>query len=478
MGKIRKKVVATLLAFSVFSVTLIGTCNEAYATGGDIIIGGAAVSAGELIAYLLGVFGLTAASVAVYDNVDSIRSWGDEQLEAFESATIGKLSDPTAQAQARADIATWVENARQGTIDNSSVVWSYWKQWAGSLTTQTIEQTTGGVGGLPAYAALATDPVFVSASQLVLNSVDPVYVIAVRSSSGDVVYYLVSLSSYSGTYYDGYNEYTSKLSCIHKSINGSEYKDSPYYGVEFMCSQSIYLSDVESGFSSVFGISASELPYTGYASGFDQICKFLVNYVLPVPVVVPPDYTLSPTGLSDVYERDHSYDNVGLVNPGAVAGNPGITIDWGKVGDIAGVLGGIAAGELDGTAALERVGVTVVDRVTDKVVDDTGVTDIPITDVVVDTSEFDDYTLPGLETLFPFCLPFDLIDFLNILSAPPEAPHFQIPIRYPTGSGWAEYVVDVDLSAFDSVAMILRNMELLAFIVGLILLTRDKMIRG
>lgn len=475
MSKIRKKVVATLLAFSVFSVTLIGTCNEAYATGGDIIIGGAAVSAGELIAYLLGVFGLTAASVAVYDNVDSVKAWGNEQLEAFETATIGKLSDPTAQAQARADIATWVENARQGTIDNSSVVWSYWKQWAGSLTTQTIEQTTGGVGGLPAYAALAIDPAVVSAFQLnITTSSDPIYVVAVDEGINGIGYELVSFSRFTLTYYDTfYNEsYTisasSKFAHIDEPVN--QYID--FYNA---C---MYSSDRMSDSSILFGLPRNELLVRGSGSTTKALGKFIAEYMLNPPVEADPDYTLSPTGLSDVYERDHSYDNVGLVNPGAVAGNPGITIDWGKVGDIAGVLGGIAAGELDGTAALERVGVTVVDRVTDKVIDDTGVTDIPITDVVVDTSEFDDYTLPGLETLFPFCLPFDLIDFLNILSAPPEAPHFQIPIRYPTGSGWAEYVVDIDLSAFDTVAQLLRNMELLAFIMGLIVLTREKMIRG
>lgn len=473
MVKIKSRVLCALLAFSIFISTSASMCFDSYATGGDIIIGGAAVSAGEAVAFLLGVFGLTAASAAVYDNVDSIKAWGNKQLEAFTADTVGKLADPNAQATARADIATWIEDARKGLIDNSSVVWSYWKQWAGSLTTQTIEQTTGGVGGLPAYASLATDSAVVSAFQLnITDSSDPIYIIVVDNDSNGIAYELLSLSFFKGTYYDGYYHESDEVWARSWVDYDSSGKRFDYYY------DTLWLSDRKSNHSILFDLSIAQLPRETGIPPTDVFHEFWVNNVLNPPVVETPDYTLSPTGLSDVYERDHSYDNVGLVNPGAVAGNPGITIDWGKVGDIAGVLGGIAAGELDGTEALERVGVTVVDHVTDRVIDDTGVTDIPIADVVVDTTAIDDYTIPGLQTLFPFCLPFDLIDFLNILSAPPEAPHFQIPIRYPTGSGWMEYLVDIDLSAFDSVAMILRNMELLAFIVGLIILTRDKMIRG
>ncbi|WP_024734547.1 hypothetical protein [Enterocloster asparagiformis] len=449
MVKIKSRVLCALLAFSIFISTSVSMCFDSYATGGDIIIGGAAVSAGEAVAFLLGVFGLTAASAAVYDNVDSIKAWGNEQLETFTADTVGKLADPNAQATARADIVTWVENARKGLIDNSSVVWSYWTQWVTGLTQQATSGSSPGadVGSGIYYAG---------------NS---------YSFTNDLRCFVASSSS--GIYYSYYVYSGRILYCVF--LSNYDFECGSYYLDEGMSSysshntifdkkHSVYYEYWDCTSSSLDGVSNTSL---------DEV---LDNFSSIVDV--PSDYTLSPTGLSDVYERDHSYDNVGLVNPGAVAGNPGITIDWGKVGDIAGVLGGIAAGELDGTEALDRAGVTVVDRVTDKVIDDTGVTDIPITDVVVDTTAIDDYTIPGLQTLFPFCLPFDLIDFLNILSAPPEAPHFQIPIRYPTGSGWAEYIVDVDLSAFDNVAMILRNMELLAFIVGLIILTRDKMIRG
>lgn len=80
--------------------------------------------------------------------------------------------------------------------------------------------------------------------------------------------------------------------------------------------------------------------------------------------------------------------------------------------------------------------------------------------------------------MFPFCLPFDLIDFIKVLDAPAEAPKFTIPFKYPTRSGTATYDIVIDLSSFNSVAELLRDMECLAFIVGLIMITRSRMIRG
>ena len=112
----------------------------------------------------------------------------------------------------------------------------------------------------------------------------------------------------------------------------------------------------------------------------------------------------------------------------------------------------------------------------------TGGTDKPGTgegDTDVDVpKDLGSYTFAGLEKLFPFCLPFDLIDFVGVLDADPEAPHFVIPIKVPTSTGWGTYDIDIDLSKFDQIAALMRQMETLAFVVGLIMITRQKMIRG
>ena len=154
----------------------------------------------------------------------------------------------------------------------------------------------------------------------------------------------------------------------------------------------------------------------------------------------------------------------------------------------------MSAGAKTWSDVLDTVGAGVIDRTDagDMVIDDDGVTekewtyspaipttpDITLPDTPEASKELKDYTLAGLEKLFPFCLPFDLIDFIKVLDAQPEAPCFTIPFMYPTKDGLAKYDITIDLSQFDSVASLLRDMECLLFIVGLIMITRSKMIRG
>ena len=79
-----------------------------------------------------------------------------------------------------------------------------------------------------------------------------------------------------------------------------------------------------------------------------------------------------------------------------------------------------------------------------------------------------------LTTLFPFCIPFDIYRFVTMFSASPVAPHVQIPFNIPAVN--LQYTFDLDFSSFDSVASVLRSVELIAFCVGLAILT-SKVIR-
>ena len=85
----------------------------------------------------------------------------------------------------------------------------------------------------------------------------------------------------------------------------------------------------------------------------------------------------------------------------------------------------------------------------------------------------ENFTL-DLKNFFPFCIPFDLYAFLTCLNAEPEAP--VISWQVPTPGGGA-YPLEIDLSAFDSVAQLLRRLQLLLFCVGLAFKTRD-LIKG
>lgn len=104
-------------------------------------------------------------------------------------------------------------------------------------------------------------------------------------------------------------------------------------------------------------------------------------------------------------------------------------------------------------------------ELTDNGVAEAPVSGMPIGNFMIDLTQF-----------FPFCLPFDVVEFFTILSAEPEAPvfHWEIPVPQLNQT----FEIDVDLSAWDDVAYLFRKMELLAFIVGLAIVTREKYIRS
>ena len=81
-----------------------------------------------------------------------------------------------------------------------------------------------------------------------------------------------------------------------------------------------------------------------------------------------------------------------------------------------------------------------------------------------------------LTDFFPFCLPYDLYEFLTILRATPEAPVFTWPINVPAIG--LEYEIKIDLSPWDGVASLFRKLELLAFCVGLAYVSREKFLRA
>lgn len=86
----------------------------------------------------------------------------------------------------------------------------------------------------------------------------------------------------------------------------------------------------------------------------------------------------------------------------------------------------------------------------------------------------------NLTELFPFCIPFDIGRILTMFVAEPEAPHFQfiMPVGYTAEDGVIFDEFEIDLSDFDIVAYWCRKGMLLVFIVGLGMITREKILRG
>lgn len=74
-----------------------------------------------------------------------------------------------------------------------------------------------------------------------------------------------------------------------------------------------------------------------------------------------------------------------------------------------------------------------------------------------------------LKELFPFCIPFDIYNFLAALSADPVAPVFEFDLNL----GVATEPMKIDLSNWSDLAAIIRTLELGLFCVGLALKTRE-----
>ena len=99
-------------------------------------------------------------------------------------------------------------------------------------------------------------------------------------------------------------------------------------------------------------------------------------------------------------------------------------------------------------------------------------------------TDLDNYKA-DLRDVFPFCIPFDLIHLLNVLDAEPEAPVFKIPIDLEAGNPFTgDKIVDyhsemvIDLSDYDDAIKVIRILEIIAFLLGLMLITRQQMIKG
>lgn len=78
-------------------------------------------------------------------------------------------------------------------------------------------------------------------------------------------------------------------------------------------------------------------------------------------------------------------------------------------------------------------------------------------------------TTIDLRSVFPFCIPWDIYNLALIFDTGEdrEAPH--ITFVFPFNENW---VIDVDLSEYNSIASILRLLELILFVAGLMVATR------
>ena len=521
MHKVTKRALALLLACTLVFSSGMRSRSYAMAGGGVIAGGGAVIGAETALAYLLGILGLSAASAAVYDNRDSIAKWGKTQLTNLSNWVSDRADDLSVTVSS---MQSWLEKAGKGTVSTATKEWQALKGWAASqyatggkvdtvINSQEDFPVTDNVAAIGNYTKwkfmrgvydegetqYKEFEVSSDAQNAILFTVSTMY--------GTETLYLIGAVSLSAganfAYYyrTVYSDGTEKLGSKHtyniasKVSTTSNFRYTRLQECENGTFQTMpnYIGQMGTHSTYSEAINDSEL--------FKQAATTAYNKYLAGDFDVPKTKVYTETGgISSAYEKGKTLENIDVVGVGAKAGVTDVTIPWPEDNTFGGLIGGAITGTNTWTDVIDAAGVGVISRENEKdyVIDNTGVTtkewdyatDIPGTGDIdkpgTDTGDTDagvskdlsDYTFAGLEKIFPFCLPFDLIDFIGVLDADPEAPKFTIPIKVPTSSGWGVYNIDIDLSKFDSVAALLRQMETLAFVVGLIMITRQKMIRG
>lgn len=100
---------------------------------------------------------------------------------------------------------------------------------------------------------------------------------------------------------------------------------------------------------------------------------------------------------------------------------------------------------------------------------------IPATLIGTKALDFSGFSNISLFDKFPFCIPFDLVNAVNQLNAPPEAPVFKVDFKGTIMESAGS--IEIDMSNFEQLAKILRFFEFFGFVAGLIVVTRN-LIRG
>ena len=87
-----------------------------------------------------------------------------------------------------------------------------------------------------------------------------------------------------------------------------------------------------------------------------------------------------------------------------------------------------------------------------------------------DSPTNNDTFLADLKHLFPFCIPFDLVDCFKLFNAEPVTPRVEFPVHF--GIINYDHTFVIDLKDFDKVAVVCRSTFLIIYMTGLILATR------
>ena len=466
------------------------------------------ITLGEAILYCAATLGTVYVASEVYENADTLAFAGEQMLTDFKEwcADCTEYIDVTTR-----EVEDWLGKVAEGTLDKGCEVWDAFKDYIASINvtqgemvvnnqgTQTVTVTKeqmdmafNKINKTMLKSALYKVPRFcayLDKSQLgdyYVSETGSTVAVAIECTDGTQVTYIT----------DAYRGNSNLIGAFGYGMRSGWYgdKENPYAYFDMCVYNSVVVEDCPSfgGVCGYFETYSSNLPYApdytiqvncrweDMYRAFDSVDKVYGRYLgalimasgvvngywdfsIPIPDWGIADDVVIDDSVKEVLERDGTLDNVDVWGYGDMTLDKDdvLTIPWENVQPT-----DLSEPFVGG----QTVAIDLVDGVT---VD----TDIPVEDIPVEpVVPRDSYTIPNLETVFPFCVPFDLVKIFTLFNAEPEAPHFTWKFYFWVGE-MKTYDVEIDLSPFDSVAEILRLMELIGFMVFLTLKTRD-LIRG
>lgn len=450
-------IMCTCLVFSCVSNTFIKSKNS-YAFE---YVGGA-LAFEEALKWLLAVMGITTATGFTADYWDK---YGDDFVDYA-----------TENGATQTEVAEWQLKLCEGILDKTSSVWDSFKTWASSLVSSGSGSVSG--GSFSDFINYISSGLGVSNT---INSVNSSYtpVAACLYIFGSNVIYInfwCSSGSYTFNNYTLCNGVSSSLKMVeaHRYVDGSD-----------------------SGWT--FNSDRVVSNYTSWSSGnsfnfFNKSCKqVFINYGSVVNAPSGSDFIITDLN-GDVVVGDENFnslDNVDVNNLDVISSSalgtddkevaiplPGLSDSDNTVSNdtYEQLLDLYNDGLIDYDELIQRiqdlVDVIVYDTDTDEVIpvilDDDGKPENK-DDKIQENKNNMEFTLSGLEQVFPFCIPWDLYAFMSLLKSDPVAPVFKVPLLVSTSK--IEYV-EIDLSPWQKARDLMALVLDFLFIFGLAMITR------
>lgn len=495
---ISKRVSALLLAV----LLSFGVCALDYLKVDALEVGGSVVW-DTAINYLLGLLGLSpiAENGDKIVDFDSMRSKWVQDYEAYFYANVQPEDLPDGYTKERA-YQNWIDNVCRGNLNTVEYgAWDIFKAWAETLVSENSGGDSGDVtlgsgtirGLLYKYDNVTGEP-WTNVLEFPVDLDETLNFICVVRNSDGTMYFCLSDSVVTGVdansyYWSYFIANVTNMITYEKDKTSGNYKINSFtnpHGISFVPNGSSTSTII---FNKPFLADAClDTSITNTISNkqgcYDRIMA-CGDLTLDGSITVPSssDYSAVNDKITDL-QIINDYSTTTTQNV--------VSIDWDKIGAMISDAVGTVTGSLDRTItdalddAQEKVAASTMsvanynDYVTEisntyvyDITNETSITnpDSTVTGVISGNVENAEFVLKGLQYVFPFCIPWDIKDFVTLLVADPVAPVIEYPIYNPVTD--TDEIITIDFSLWENQVRIIRYIFDFLLIIGLLLLARS-----